>query len=87
MAERIDATPVRYPFSFVIAGDSGAWADPTADAIYRQLLHDAAIMGPGGQTGTALESSVADLEPQRPALRKNHSRTRLNATTARTRAP
>jgi hypothetical protein len=38
MAERIEATPVRYPFSFVIVGDSGAWPDPTADAIYRQLL-------------------------------------------------
>ena len=32
MAERISATPVRYPFSFVVAGDSGAWPDPTADA-------------------------------------------------------
>jgi hypothetical protein len=53
------------------------------DAIYRQLLHDAANMGPGGQTGTALESSVTDLEPQQPALRKNHSRTRPNARTPR----
>jgi transposase len=54
-----------------------------SDAIYRQLVHDAASMGPGGQTGTALESSVTDLEPQRPALRKNHSRTRPNARTRR----
>jgi transposase len=58
-----------------------------SDAIYRQLLHDAANMGPGGQTGTALESSVTDLEPQRPALRKNHSRTRPNARTRRPATP
>jgi hypothetical protein len=32
MAERIAATPVRDPFRFVIAGDTGAWPDPTADA-------------------------------------------------------
>jgi hypothetical protein len=46
MAERIEATPVHYPFSFVIAGDSGAWPDPTADAIYRQLLRQAARLTP-----------------------------------------
>ena len=46
MAERIGATPVRYPFSFVIAGDRGAWADPTADAIYRQLLGQVARLAP-----------------------------------------
>src|SRR4029453_19243823 len=46
MAERIGATPVRYPFSFVIAGDSGAWADPTADGIYRQLLRQTARLTP-----------------------------------------
>jgi hypothetical protein len=46
MAERIGATPVRYPFSFVIAGDSGAWADPTADGIYRQLLRQVAGLDP-----------------------------------------
>ena len=66
-----------------------------SDALYRQLLHDAMSMGPGGQTGTALQSSVTSLEPQQPALRKNHSRTRHNArtrrptpaTTRRSRAP
>jgi transposase len=65
-----------------------------SDAIYRQLLLDAASTGPGGQTGTALQSSVTGLTPQRPALRKNHSRTRPNrrtrqpasATTKRSRA-
>jgi transposase len=54
-----------------------------SDAIYRQLLHDTAITGPGGQTGTTLESSVTGIEPPQPALRKNHSRTRPNARTRR----
>jgi transposase len=58
-----------------------------SDAIYRQLLHDVTNTGPGGQTGTALESSVTDLEPQQPALRKNHSRTRPNARTQPPTAP
>jgi hypothetical protein len=30
MAERIGASAVHYPYSFVIAGDSGAWPDPRA---------------------------------------------------------
>jgi hypothetical protein len=46
MAERIAATPVRHPFSFVIAGDSGAWPDPTADAIFAQLLRQIAGLRP-----------------------------------------
>jgi hypothetical protein len=46
MAERIAATGVRSPFSFVIVGDSGAWPDPTADAIYAQLLRQAAELRP-----------------------------------------
>jgi hypothetical protein len=46
MAERIAAAPVRYPFSFVVAGDSGAWADPTADAIFTQLLEQTARLRP-----------------------------------------
>jgi hypothetical protein len=46
MAERIAATPVRYPFSFVIAGDSGAWPDPTADAIVTALLGQTARLEP-----------------------------------------
>src|SRR5215207_97233 len=54
-----------------------------SDALYRQLLHDATSTGPGGQTGTALQSSVTGLEPQQPVLRKNHSRTRPNARTRR----
>jgi hypothetical protein len=46
MAERIGATRVRYPFSFVVAGDSGAWPDPTADGIYSQLLRQVARIEP-----------------------------------------
>jgi hypothetical protein len=38
MAERIAAAPVREPLSFAVAGDSGAWPDPTAEAIFRQLV-------------------------------------------------
>jgi hypothetical protein len=46
MAERIAATPVRYPFSFVFAGDSGAWPDPTAEAIFAQLVRQTAALDP-----------------------------------------
>jgi 3',5'-cyclic AMP phosphodiesterase CpdA len=46
MAERIEADSVHYPFSFVIAGDSGAWPDPTADAIFAQLLRQIAELRP-----------------------------------------
>jgi Calcineurin-like phosphoesterase len=46
MAQRIGSAPVRYPFSFVVAGDSGAWADPTADGIYSQLLRQVAELEP-----------------------------------------
>jgi hypothetical protein len=46
MAERISATPVSYPFSFVVAGDSGAWPDPTADAIFSALVRQAAARQP-----------------------------------------
>jgi len=46
MAERISGSPVRYPFSFMIAGDSGAWPDPTADAIATQLLAQTARLDP-----------------------------------------
>jgi hypothetical protein len=46
MAARIAATPVRHPFSFVVAGDSGAWPNPTADAILAQLLRQTAALEP-----------------------------------------
>src|SRR3954452_14942643 len=46
MAERIARTPARSPFSFVIVGDTGAWPDPTADAIFTQLLSQAVAREP-----------------------------------------
>jgi hypothetical protein len=46
MAERIEAAPVAYPIRFVVAGDSGAWPDPTADAIYSQLVRQVAALDP-----------------------------------------
>jgi hypothetical protein len=46
MAQRIGSTPVRYPFSFVVLGDSGAWPDPTADAILTALLQQTARLQP-----------------------------------------
>jgi transposase len=59
-----------------------------SDALYRQLLADAArAAGPGGHTGTALESGVTDLAPPRSALRNNHSRTRTNRRTRPTPTP
>jgi hypothetical protein len=46
MARRIGATPVRYPFSFVVVGDSGAWPDASADAVLRRLLRRTARLRP-----------------------------------------
>jgi transposase len=56
-----------------------------ADAVYRHLVIDArTVTGPGGQTGTTLQSSVAGSTPRRPALRISHSRAPTNARTRRT---
>jgi hypothetical protein len=46
MSERIEAEDAGPPFSFVIAGDSGAWPDPTADAIFAQLVRQIAELRP-----------------------------------------
>jgi hypothetical protein len=46
MSHAIEAAPVRYPLSFVIAGDSGAWADPTAEGIFAQLVSQVAKLDP-----------------------------------------
>jgi hypothetical protein len=46
MAQRIERTPVAYPFRFVVAGDSGAWPNPTAEAIYAQLVRQVAALDP-----------------------------------------
>jgi transposase len=55
-----------------------------ADAVYRQLLIDGrTVKGPGGQPGTALQSSVAGSTPRRLALRISHSRAQPNARTRR----
>src|SRR4051794_6562908 len=35
-----------YPFSFAFAGDSGAWPDPTADAIFGQLVSQMEALRP-----------------------------------------
>jgi len=55
------------------------------NAVFAQLRTDAAQNGPGGQTGTTVQSSVADITPRKPALRRSHSRTNPNATTPRPR--
>jgi transposase len=41
-----------------------------SDAAFAQLRADAPRRGPGGQVGTTLQSSVADITPQKPALRR-----------------
>jgi hypothetical protein len=46
MIERIESSPVAYPFRFVIAGDTGAWPDPTADGIFSQLLSQTGALDP-----------------------------------------
>lgn len=46
MAERIERTPVTEPVRFAVAGDSGAWPDPTADGIFAQLVSQIAALDP-----------------------------------------
>lgn len=46
MVQRIEALPVSYPFRFVITGDSGAWADPTADGIFSALVRQVEELDP-----------------------------------------
>jgi hypothetical protein len=51
VAERIGATTVSYPFSFVMAGDSGAWPDPMADHRCRVVPRaGASLLRPPGST-------------------------------------
>jgi transposase len=57
-----------------------------SDVIYSALLTDArqaAITGPGGQTGNDSVACAAGSHPATPALRPSHSRTRPQATTTR----
>ncbi len=46
MAERIEREPAREPVRFVVAGDSGAWPDATADGIFRELVAQVAALDP-----------------------------------------
>ena len=45
-AGRIETAPAAEPLRFVFAGDSGAWADPTADGIFSQLVRQVAALRP-----------------------------------------
>ena len=46
MARRIEGAEVRYPFTFVVAGDSGAYPDPTADGIFAALVRQISALDP-----------------------------------------
>jgi hypothetical protein len=46
MARRIEALDAVQPLRFAIAGDSGAWSDPTADAIYSELIRQVQQLEP-----------------------------------------
>lgn len=45
-AASIARAPAADPLRFVVAGDSGAWPDPTADAIFAQLVAQVAALDP-----------------------------------------
>lgn len=68
MAERIERAPVRYPFSFVVAGDSGAWPDPTADGIFAALLAQIAELDPA----PAFFAQLGDFAGPGTAQRHDH---------------
>jgi hypothetical protein len=46
MAARIEGMPAADTVRFAIAGDSGAWPDPTAEAIFAQLVRQVAELEP-----------------------------------------
>jgi hypothetical protein len=46
MAKRIEEASFEEPLRFAFAGDSGAWADPTADGIFGQLVRQVAELEP-----------------------------------------
>jgi hypothetical protein len=46
MAKRIQDSPAEDPIRFSFAGDSGAWPDPTADAIFAQIVQQVAELEP-----------------------------------------
>jgi Calcineurin-like phosphoesterase len=46
LAARIEAMPAADTVRFAVAGDSGAWPDPTAEAIFAQLVRQVAALDP-----------------------------------------
>jgi len=46
MVQRIGAAPLDSSLRFAVAGDSGAWPDPTAEAIFGQLVRQIAALDP-----------------------------------------
>lgn len=46
MAKKIEEAPSEEPLRFAFAGDSGAWADPTAEAIFAQVVRQVAELEP-----------------------------------------
>ena len=44
--ERLGGTPPDGVVRFVVAGDSGAWPDPTADAIFASLVEQVGRLEP-----------------------------------------
>jgi hypothetical protein len=46
MITRLGEAPVRYPFRFIIAGDTAASPNPTGDAIFTQLLRQMEQLDP-----------------------------------------
>ncbi|MDQ4143801.1 MAG: metallophosphoesterase [Actinomycetota bacterium] len=46
MVRRIEIAPIQDPFTFVIAGESGAWPDPTAEGIFGAILEQVSRLDP-----------------------------------------
>src|SRR3954453_13805971 len=46
MVRRIEDLDAEEPLRFAIAGDSGAWSDPTADAIYAEIIRQVQQLAP-----------------------------------------
>lgn len=46
MIARIQATPVEYPFSFCITGDTGFWPNPAGDVYFEQALKHMGTLTP-----------------------------------------
>jgi Calcineurin-like phosphoesterase len=71
MAERIEDAPAGDPVRFVVAGDNGAWPDPTADGIFSQLVGQVAALDPP----PAFFANLGDFAgPGRPDRHKHYLR-------------